>query len=61
MRGHPSDAATRTTTVERARRPGSGEQFPDLELPDHEGSLLRLSAISRRRDPLAVVFYRGWW
>lgn len=38
-----------------------GNVFPDLELPDHEGSLLRLSVISRRRDPLAVVFYRGWW
>ncbi len=35
-----------------------GAQFPDIELPDTEGALQRLSAI-QGRDPMAVVFYRG--
>lgn len=38
-----------------------GGKFPDLALPDHTGSEVRLSEITRGRDPLAVIFYRGWY
>lgn len=38
-----------------------GNRFPDLALPDHTGRLTRLSEITGGKDPLAVVFYRGWW
>jgi hypothetical protein len=35
-----------------------GARFPDIELPDTEGKLQRLSAI-QGWDPMAVIFYRG--
>ncbi len=35
-----------------------GATFPDIELPDSDGNLQKLSAI-QGRDPLALVFYRG--
>jgi peroxiredoxin len=35
-----------------------GAAFPDIELPDGEGTLHRLSAI-QGNDPMAVIFYRG--
>ncbi|HZT09172.1 MAG TPA: hypothetical protein VFC51_19285 [Chloroflexota bacterium] len=38
-----------------------GGKFPDIALPDHTGTVVRLSEITRGADPLAVVFYRGWW
>jgi len=38
-----------------------GGKFPDLALPDHTGAEVRLSEITRGRDPLAVIFYRGWY
>jgi len=38
-----------------------GDKFPDLALPDHTGAEVRLSEITRGKDPLAVVFYRGWY
>ena len=38
-----------------------GQKFPDLALPDHNGGTVRLSEITRGRDPLAVIFYRGWY
>lgn len=37
-----------------------GKKFPDLELPDHEGQLVKLSQIAGK-FPLIVVFYRGYW
>jgi peroxiredoxin len=37
-----------------------GGRFPDLELPDHEGRPVRLSALAHG-FPLVVTFYRGWW
>ncbi len=37
-----------------------GDRFPDLELPNHENSKVRLSEIAGR-FPLIVVFYRGYW
>jgi len=37
-----------------------GSAFPDLELPDGEGTIHRLSAI-QGSDPMAVIFYRGWF
>lgn len=39
----------------------AGTKFPDLPLPDHTGTLVRPSDLTRGRDPLALVFYRGWW
>ena len=38
-----------------------GGKFPDLALPDSGGNIVRLSEITRGRDPLAVIFYRGWY
>lgn len=38
-----------------------GTKFPDLALPDHTGTVVRLSDLTGGRDPLAVVFYRGWY
>ena len=35
-----------------------GAAFPDIELPDSDGTVQRLSTI-QGRDPMAVVFYRG--
>lgn len=37
-----------------------GKRFPDLELPDHDGNLTKLSQIGAG-FPLVVVFYRGYW
>jgi len=37
-----------------------GATFPDLELPDHSGSLRRLSDLIAG-DPAILHFYRGWW
>ena len=39
---------------------GTGGPFPDLELPDHTGSLRRLSELAAG-DPLFLNFYRGFW
>jgi peroxiredoxin len=52
-------------TRKPARRRGMdlvvGGKFPDLALPDHTGKIIRLSEINEGKDPLAVIFYRGWW
>ena len=37
-----------------------GGQFPDLELPDHNSVLRRLSELAEG-DPLVLNFFRGWW
>ena len=37
-----------------------GETFPDIELPDHEGAVVKLSSIIRG-FPTAVVFSRGYF
>lgn len=37
-----------------------GNKFPDIELPDIGGNPRRLSELAGR-DPLALIFYRGWW
>jgi peroxiredoxin len=37
-----------------------GGRFPDLELPDHRGEPVRLSALAGGY-PLIVSFYRGYW
>src|SRR5713101_7321152 len=37
-----------------------GEKFPDIELPNHEGEVVRLSSIIRG-FPTAVVFSRGYF
>jgi peroxiredoxin len=37
-----------------------GGRFPDLELPDHRGHLMKLSALAGGY-PLIVSFYRGYW
>lgn len=49
-----------------------GHRFPDLELPDHRGRLIRLSRLTSPTTydqmlgftdgyPLIVVFYRGFF
>lgn len=42
----------------RLAGPAVGETFPDFELPDAEGSLLRLHSWRAGR-PALVVFYRS--
>jgi peroxiredoxin len=37
-----------------------GQTFPDLELPDHNGSTRRLSELAQG-DPVVLNFFRGWW
>jgi peroxiredoxin len=37
-----------------------GGTFPDLALPDHAGNARRLSDLVAG-DPVALVFFRGWW
>ena len=37
-----------------------GEQFPDLDLPDHTGRPRTLSEVAGG-DPLALFASRGWW
>jgi peroxiredoxin len=36
----------------------AGEQFPDIELPNHEGKPTKLSSVSGGL-PIVVVFSRG--
>ena len=38
-----------------------GNKFPDIALPDTTGQIVKLSEINRLADPIAVIFYRGWW
>jgi peroxiredoxin len=38
----------------------SGGRFPDLELPDHRRTPVRLSALANGY-PLILSFYRGYW
>lgn len=38
-----------------------GAKFPDIALPDTSGKIVTLSEINGSKDPLAVIFYRGWW
>lgn len=38
----------------------AGSRFPDLELPNHHGRLVRLSALANGY-PLVLSFYRGYW
>jgi peroxiredoxin len=38
-----------------------GAKFPDIALPDTTGTVVKLSEINGGRDPMAVIFYRGWW
>ncbi len=37
-----------------------GGRLPDLELPDHRQTPVRLSALAAGY-PLVVSFYRGYW
>lgn len=37
-----------------------GDRFPDVDLPDSDGNLRRLSELAGG-DPLVVHTYRGWW
>lgn len=46
--------------VDHLERIVAGDEFPDLELPDHTGRPRRLSAISGG-DPVALFTSRGWW
>jgi peroxiredoxin len=37
-----------------------GKSVPDLELPDHNGIVRRLSELADG-DPSVLTFFRGWW
>lgn len=37
-----------------------GQKFPDIELPDHEGQLVKLSGLVGK-FPFILTFYRGYW
>jgi len=38
-----------------------GSKFPDIALPDGQKNLVKPSDLTGGKDPIAVVFYRGWW
>jgi peroxiredoxin len=37
-----------------------GQRFPDVELPDQDGQLVRISQLAGK-FPLIISFYRGYW
>ena len=37
-----------------------GRRFPDFELTDHDGQIVKLSQFAGK-FPLIVTFYRGYW
>ena len=37
-----------------------GKHFPDLELPDHDGQIVKLSDLVGK-FPFILSFYRGYW
>ena len=37
-----------------------GKQFPDFELPGHDGQPVKLSELVGK-FPLILTFYRGYW
>jgi peroxiredoxin len=37
-----------------------GKRFPDLEMADQDGQVVKLSALAGG-FPLILVFYRGYW
>ena len=37
-----------------------GKPFPDFELPDQDGQLVKISQIAGK-FPLILTFYRGYW
>jgi peroxiredoxin len=37
-----------------------GKPFPNIELPDHDGQLVKLSELAGK-FPLVLSFYRGYW
>ena len=37
-----------------------GERFPDIELLDHDGQLVKLSQLVGK-FPFILSFYRGYW
>jgi len=37
-----------------------GQKFPDIELPDHGGELVKLSQLVGK-FPFILTFYRGYW
>lgn len=46
--------------VPRNPGPAPGLVAPDFDLPSHVGRRFRLAEL-RRRGPVVVVFYRGFW
>lgn len=48
------------TDDKSARDLRPGDSFPDLELPDSDGHVRRLSDLAVG-DPLVLHTYRGWW
>ena len=43
-----------------AKPVGTGETAPDFTLVDHNGDKVTLSD-SRGKNPVVLVFYRGYW
>lgn len=37
-----------------------GQRFPDFELPDQDGQLIKISQLAGK-FPLILTFYRGYW
>jgi peroxiredoxin len=37
-----------------------GKRFPDIELPDQDGQLVKLSHLVGK-FPFILLFYRGYW
>ncbi len=47
-------------TAARTAPVGTGEMAPDFTLEDQQGRNMTLSA-SRGKNPVVLVFYRGYW
>lgn len=47
-------------TSSRTKPVGVGEMAPDFTLMDHQGRKATLSE-SRGKNPVVLVFYRGYW
>jgi cytochrome oxidase Cu insertion factor (SCO1/SenC/PrrC family) len=52
--------ATNTRTQTNAKTVGVGQTAPDFTLVDHQGRKVTLSD-SRGKNPVVLVFYRGYW
>ncbi len=56
----PSLSGALSTTQERKSPVVTGTEAPDFTLKDQHGRQIKLSE-SRGKNPVVLVFYRGYW